>query len=62
MARSSDLLPENIFIFFQREENVQKCASASCIVEQAFQSVNRVKTKANFIETSSSSYPQLPIN
>lgn len=48
MAKSSDPLPEDTFIFFHGEENVQKHASASYMEEQAFQSADRLKTKANF--------------
>lgn len=48
MPKSSDLLPEDVLIFFYGEDSVQKLASASCVEEQAFQSVNIAKTKGKF--------------
>lgn len=36
MAKSSDLLPEDICTFFYEEENVQKHASPSCMEETSF--------------------------
>lgn len=43
--------------FFHGEENVKNHASASCMEEQALQSMNRVKTKANNFHYCKSAVP-----